>query len=56
MLQRPGGVRGLEEQALAEAGAGRLVPAVQRFPLAEAAAAHIALETRATMGKAVLLP
>ncbi|ROV66479.1 hypothetical protein D3105_21800 [Streptomyces globisporus] len=37
-------------------GAGRLRPAVQRFPLAEAAAAHRALETRGTVGKVVLEP
>lgn len=33
-----------------------LRPAVQRYPLAEAAAAHRALETRGTMGKVVLEP
>lgn len=56
MMQKAGGLRVLEERALAEAAAGRLRPAVQRFPLAEAAAAHRALETRATMGKVVLVP
>ncbi|OEJ39655.1 oxidoreductase [Streptomyces agglomeratus] len=59
MLGKAGGdnpVRTLENRALAEAAAGRLTPAVQRFPLAEAAAAHRALETRATMGKVVLVP
>ncbi|MFD5783226.1 zinc-binding dehydrogenase [Streptomyces sp. NPDC126933] len=57
MLQKAGGdVRVLEERALAEAAAGRLRPAVQRFPLAEAARAHRALETRGTMGKVVLDP
>ncbi|MFF2061744.1 zinc-binding dehydrogenase [Streptomyces sp. NPDC058200] len=57
MLQKAGGdVRVLEERALAEAAAGRLRPAVQRFPLAEAARAHRALETRGTMGKVVLEP
>ncbi|MFI6047639.1 zinc-binding dehydrogenase [Nocardia sp. NPDC051321] len=57
MLQRAGGdVRVLEDRALAEAAAGRLRPAVQRFSLADAAAAHDALETRATTGKVVLIP
>lgn len=56
MLERPGGLRELETRALDEAAAGRLVPLVQRFPLAEAAAAHTAMETRATMGKTVLVP
>lgn len=59
MLQRAGGpnpVRTLELRALAEAAAGRLTPAVTRFPLAEAAAAHRALEGRGTVGKVVLEP
>jgi NADPH2:quinone reductase len=59
MLQKTGGpnpVRTLELRALAEAAAGRLVPAVHRFPLSEAAAAHRALETRGTTGKVVLEP
>ncbi|MEU1787410.1 zinc-binding dehydrogenase [Streptomyces sparsogenes] len=59
MLEKAGGpdpIRTLEERSMAEAAAGRLVPAVHRFPLAEAAAAHRALETRATMGKVVLVP
>ncbi|MFH9988753.1 zinc-binding dehydrogenase [Streptomyces luteogriseus] len=59
MLGKAGGpdpVRTLELRALAEAVAGRLTPAVQRFPLAEAAAAHRALETRGTIGKVVLEP
>ncbi|MFE3286996.1 zinc-binding dehydrogenase, partial [Streptomyces sp. NPDC059233] len=33
-----------------------LRPALTRFPLAQAAAAHRALETRATTGKVVLEP
>ncbi|MGW1768361.1 zinc-binding dehydrogenase [Streptomyces sp. NPDC002073] len=59
MLRKTGGenpLRTLETRALAEAAAGRLTPAVQRFPLAGAAAAHRALETRGTMGKVVLEP
>ncbi|MFD5199880.1 zinc-binding dehydrogenase [Streptomyces sp. NPDC058375] len=56
MVERAGGLRALETRALAEAAAGRLRPAVQRFPLAEAAAAHRALETRGTMGKVILEP
>ncbi|MFG1795167.1 zinc-binding dehydrogenase [Nocardia sp. NPDC049149] len=57
MIQRAGGdLRGLEDRAMAEATAGRLRPAVQRFPLAEAATAHHALETRGTTGKVVLIP
>jgi NADPH2:quinone reductase len=57
ILRRPGGMRALEEQALAAAASGQLTPLVgQRFPLAEAAAAHAAIENRATVGKTVLVP
>jgi NADPH2:quinone reductase len=56
ILNRPGGMRDLEEQALAALAEGRLVPLVQRFPLADAAGAHAALEARTTVGKAVLVP
>jgi NADPH:quinone reductase len=56
IAQRPGGLRDLEEQALAAAADRRLVPLVQRFALAEAAAAHEAIERRATVGKTVLVP
>ncbi|MEV5750935.1 zinc-binding dehydrogenase [Actinoallomurus sp. NPDC052308] len=56
ILRRPDGLRGLQERALAEAAAGRLVPAVQTFALKDAVAAHAALETRATVGKVVLVP
>ncbi|MGI3226296.1 zinc-binding dehydrogenase [Streptomyces sp. GTA36] len=59
MMQRTGGpnpIRTLELRALSEAAEGRLTPAVQRFPLSQAAAAHRALETRATIGKVVLEP
>lgn len=56
IARRPGGLRGLERDALAAAARGELIPAVQTFPLSEAAAAHAALETRATTGKVVLVP
>jgi NADPH2:quinone reductase len=59
MMRKTGGpnpVRTLELRALTEAAAGRLTPAVTRFPLAEAAAAHRALESRNTIGKVVLEP
>ncbi|MEV0030049.1 zinc-binding dehydrogenase [Nocardia sp. NPDC050793] len=57
MLRQVGGdIRVLEDRAMAEAAAGRLRPALQRFELADAAAAHRAIETRATMGKVVLIP
>jgi NADPH:quinone reductase len=52
----PARKRELETAALAEAGAGRLVPLLSRFPLADAPAAHTALEGRATVGKTVLIP
>jgi NADPH:quinone reductase-like Zn-dependent oxidoreductase len=47
--------RELAAQALAEAAAGRWVPAVQTFPLAAAAEAHRQLEQRQTSGKVVLI-
>ncbi|WP_169951492.1 zinc-binding dehydrogenase [Microbispora sp. H11081] len=56
VLKRPGGLRGLEERALAAAGSGELAPLVRSFPLKDAAAAHTALEHRATTGKVVLVP
>lgn len=57
MLRRPGGLRPLETRALAEAAAGRLTPVVHPpFALADAAAAHRALEGRETVGKVVLVP
>ncbi|ROO90471.1 NADPH2:quinone reductase [Actinocorallia herbida] len=47
----------LVAEALALASAGRLLVTVgQTFPLAEAAAAHAAIEARATVGKTLLLP
>ena len=57
ILNRPGGLRPLEERALADAAAGRLTPQVgQWFPLSHAAAAHTAIENRETVGKTVLVP
>ncbi|MBV1853044.1 zinc-binding dehydrogenase [Catellatospora tritici] len=49
-------LRDLEEQALREAAEGWFTPLVTEFKLADAAAAHRALESRATVGKVVLLP
>ncbi|MFF4867618.1 zinc-binding dehydrogenase [Streptomyces sp. NPDC000961] len=57
MIRKAGGdVRNLELAALAAAADGTLRPAVHRFPLAEAAEAHRALENRGTTGKVVLIP
>ena len=51
-LVRPGDLRALEERSLASG----LTPLLTTFPLAEAAAAHAALEARETVGKVVLVP
>jgi NADPH2:quinone reductase len=57
ILQRPGGTRTLERSALEAASSKRLIPVIgQRFALADAAAAHVALQSRATTGKTVLRP
>lgn len=54
--------KGLDKRAalremLAKAAAGEITPLVgQTFPLAEAKAAHEAIETRQTVGKTLLLP
>jgi NADPH:quinone reductase len=47
--------RELETRALAAAADGTLTPAITRFPLADAAGAHTALESRRTTGKVVLV-
>ena len=54
-LGRPADQRQLEKRALAAAADGALVPLITSFPLADAAAAHAAIEGRTTVGKVVLL-
>lgn len=55
--QWPGGMRALEEESLALAAAGAWAPLVgPPFSLSDAAGAHRAMESRATMGKTVLVP
>jgi NADPH:quinone reductase len=57
LAARPGGLRPLATGALAAAADGRLRPLIgARYPLAEAAAAHRALEQRRTTGKVILHP
>ncbi|MFC8530358.1 zinc-binding dehydrogenase [Nocardia sp. NPDC057227] len=57
MLAPVGGdIRVLETRAIDAWRAGRWKPVVHRFPLADAAQAHRALETRGTTGKVVLIP
>ncbi len=52
----PEETRALTEGALAEAAAGRLRPVIgQRYPLDRAADAHAAIESRATVGKTLLV-
>lgn len=55
MMARPGGIQALAIAAVAELEAGRLIPGVTEFPLAEATRAHAALAARETAGKVVLL-
>lgn len=55
LTARPGGLRSLETEALARVAAGSWRPVVGgRFPLADAAGAHRALESGAAVGKVVL--
>ena len=52
----PEETRALTEEALAEAAAGRLRPVIgQRYPLVRASDAHAAIESRATVGKTLLV-
>jgi NADPH2:quinone reductase len=54
---KPGGIRAYAQEALEALAAGTLHPLVNSpFALADAAAAHFALESRATTGKVVLVP
>lgn len=55
ILQRPDETRPWQQSALEAASSKRLIPVIgQRFDLAEAAAAHIAIQSRATVGKTIL--
>ncbi|CAM04450.1 NADPH2:quinone reductase [Saccharopolyspora erythraea NRRL 2338] len=57
LLKTPGGLRALEEESMTALAGGGLTPLVHApFPLAEAAAAHTALENRRSYGKVVLEP
>ncbi len=57
MIERAGGdLLPLSRRALDLAAEGVFTPALTEFPLAEAARAHAALESRATTGKVVLVP
>jgi NADPH:quinone reductase len=52
----PEETRAFTEDALAEAAAGRLRPVIgQTFPLDQAADAHTAIESRATVAKMLLV-
>lgn len=55
LLNRPGGLRPLEDRSLAALREGILAPVIgRRFPLVEVAEAHRAVEARSTIGKTLL--
>lgn len=56
MFARPGGIAALSEKAVARLVEGTWRPVIDRFPLADAASAHLALVERQTTGKVVLVP
>lgn len=56
LLRHPDDMRRAESRALEAAAEGRWKPLLTRFALAEAAAAHAAMEERRTVGKTVLVP
>ncbi|MGW6272189.1 zinc-binding dehydrogenase [Streptomyces sp. NPDC055060] len=56
LIAHPEGGPDRERRALEAAAKGELAPAVQTFPLADASAAHAAMERRKTTGKVVLVP
>ena len=57
LLRRPAYARELEAEAIREAAAGLLEPVIgQTFPLEQGAEAHAAVESRATLGKTLLIP
>ncbi|MGW5865717.1 zinc-binding dehydrogenase [Streptomyces sp. NPDC055239] len=56
LIARPEGGADRERRALEAAAKGELAPAVQTFPLAQAARAHAAMERRETTGKVLLVP
>jgi NADPH2:quinone reductase len=57
VVRSPEDNRELIVQALTAAAAGRLRPVIgQTFPLSRAAKAHAAIESRATIGKTLLIP
>ena len=57
LMSRPDAIQQYARRALDELATDRMTPLIHPpFPLADAAAAHRALETRATTGKVVLIP